>query len=297
MSYRLQKASIRREVHRVARRQLKRASKKVLGGPEEKRSEAVHEARMHIKKVRALVRLLRPALGVAFYKREDRALCKAAERMSAVRDAEVRLQTLKKLMARSPGHRAALGRIHAHVLAHCQPALEKSEHGKWCKHVAADIQCATRRVHDWPLERLKPRSLRAGLKSAYRHARCSLANARNEATDANLHELRKHIKDLWYDLQLLRGDSPRVIETLTGRMRDLGERLGDDHDLAMLLAAGGEEPAPNRSDWKLLEQLIAARRRRGQRAALHLAAEVLNRKPGAFADLVFDRWVEWRARE
>ena len=64
----------------------------------------------------------------------------------------------------------------------------------------------------------------------------------------------------------------------------------------MLLAAGGEMPLPNRSDWEMLERLIAARRQRAQRAALHLAAELLNRKPGVFADLVFDRWVEWRSR-
>ena len=79
--------------------------------------------------------------------------------------------------------------------------------------------------------------MRSGLKAACKKARRALAVARRSATDANLHELRKRVKDLWYDLRLLGGDRPPPIEALTKRLRDLGQKLGDDHDLAMLLAA------------------------------------------------------------
>ena len=45
---------------------------------------------------------------------------------------------------------------------------------------------------------------------------------RRSATDVNLHELRKTVKDLWYRLRLLGGDRPPPIQTLTKRLRDLG---------------------------------------------------------------------------
>src|SRR4051794_8517044 len=107
MSYRLRKKSLAREVRRVARQQLEGALKDLLAPSQQGRSTSVHEARKHIKKVRALIRLLRPAMGDAFYKRENAALRKAARKMSPIRDAQVRVQTIEKLMARSPAHRAA----------------------------------------------------------------------------------------------------------------------------------------------------------------------------------------------
>jgi CHAD domain-containing protein len=66
----------------------------------------VHEARKHLKKVRALIRLLRPATGEAFYKDENAAMRKAAQRMSSIRDSHVRVQTIKKPIAKSGKHRA-----------------------------------------------------------------------------------------------------------------------------------------------------------------------------------------------
>src|SRR6185436_5483988 len=112
-------------------------------------------------------------------------------RMSSVRDAHVRLETIRKLMARSPTHHAAFARIHAEMLARLQPGLEKCRQSKWCKQVAAEIERVIRRIDDWPLKSLKPRSVRAGLKTACKNAQRSLANAKDEASDANLHELRK----------------------------------------------------------------------------------------------------------
>ena len=73
----------------------------------------MHEARKHLKKVRALIRLLRPATGEAFYKDENAAMRQAAERMSSIRDSHVRVQTIEKLTAKSGKRRtpAAFARI------------------------------------------------------------------------------------------------------------------------------------------------------------------------------------------
>jgi hypothetical protein len=83
----------------------------------------------------------------------------------------------------------------------------------------------------------------------------------------------KEVKNLWYDLRLLGGERPPPIEGLTKRVRDLGQKLGDDHDLAMLLAARADNPLPEPADWETLEKAIASRRPRLQRAALRLASK------------------------
>ena len=293
MSYRFRKKSRAREVHRVAREELEGALKEALTVSDQDRSTAVHEARKHLKKIRALLRLLRPATGKAFYKRENAAMRKAAQTMSSIRDSHVRVQTIKKLTTRRAP--PAFGRIQAALAARLRQATEKAENDDWSKQATSEMEHALVRLEDWPLKRLKTKSLRSGLKAGYKKARRALAVARRDPTDANLHELRKTVKDLWYHLRLLRGKGPAPVAALTKQLRDLGQKLGDDHDLGMLLAARADNPLPNPADWEKLEKAVASRRPRLQRAALRLASKTLIRKPGTFTDFVVGRWKSWRS--
>ena len=79
-----------REVRRVAREELEGTLKELLTVNDQARSTAVHEARKHLKKVRALIRLLRPATGKAFYKRENAAMRKRPSECRRSRDSHVR---------------------------------------------------------------------------------------------------------------------------------------------------------------------------------------------------------------
>ena len=298
MSYQLRKKSLPREAHRVARKELEGVLKQVLAVADEHRSEAIHDARKHLKKLRALIRLLRPGTGDAFYKRENAALRKAAQRMSPIRDAHVRVQTIKKVIAKSRTRRApaAFARVRSAMTARLDKVLAKSDESDWRKQVATDIERALCRLSNWPLKGLKPKSLGDGLEASYKKARRALVDARQDASDANLHELRKNVKDVGYDLRLLAGNRPPRIKTITKRLRDLGERLGDDHDLAMLMAARADGAPPTEADWQALEKAIAARRPRLQHAALRLAAKLLASKPKAFAEFVMSQWKSWRSR-
>lgn len=297
MSYRLRKKSLAREVRRVAREEREGTLKELLTVNDQSRSTAVHEARKHLKKVRALIRLLRPATGEAFYKDENAAMRKAAQRMSSIRDWHVRVQTIEKLTVKSGKRRTpvAFARIRTAVAARLCQVIEESEKEDWSKQAAVDIEGALGRIDKWPLKPLTTKSVRSGLKAACKKARRALAVARRRATDAKLHALRKTVKDLWYHLRLLGGDRPAPIETLTKRLRDLGQKLGDDHDLAMLLAARADNPLPEPADWETLEKALASRRPRLQRGALRLASKALIRKPGALADFVASRWETWHS--
>src|SRR4051794_28333612 len=57
----------------------------------------VHETRKHLKKARAALRLAAGEIDPRNWKREDRRLHKVALLISEVRDAEVRLQTVRGL--------------------------------------------------------------------------------------------------------------------------------------------------------------------------------------------------------
>ena len=59
--------------------------------------EDIHRVRTTIKRLRALLRLIRPAIDPAFFNREDRRLRTAAALLSFARDSEVARGTLKTL--------------------------------------------------------------------------------------------------------------------------------------------------------------------------------------------------------
>ena len=102
---------------------------------------SVHEARKHLKKVRALIRLLRPATGEAFYKEEK---CRDAQSGTADVDSHVRVQTIEKLTVKSGKRRtpAAFARIRTAMAARLRQVIEESEKEDWSKQAAVEIEGA-----------------------------------------------------------------------------------------------------------------------------------------------------------
>jgi CHAD domain-containing protein len=120
-----------------------------------------------------------------------------------------------------------------------------------------------------------------------------------EASVTNLHELRKRVKDLWYQLRLIRDADPEMIGLLSDHAHDLSDHLGDDHDLVLL-----REQAQRRSedfaapaDQRLLLQLIDQRRGELQFAASSLGERIYSEKPKRFVKRLETRWKLWRKRE
>ena len=89
---------------------------------------------------------------------------------------------------------------------------------------------------DWPLERDGFEPLEDGLERTYRRGRRDLARRGKDPTAENLHEWRKRVKDLWYHCAILERSWKPVMSALADEAHELSDRLGDDHDLAVLLA-------------------------------------------------------------
>ena len=186
---------------------MKERSKSLLTVNDQVRSTAVHEARKHLKKGSRVDRTAAPHEGEAFYKDENAALRKPAQRMSSMRDAHVRVQTIERLTVKSgKRRRPAFARMRTAMTARLRQAIEENDKDDWSKQAVVDIERAHGRIDKWPLKRLTTKSVRSGLKAACKKARRALAVVRRSATDVNLHELRKTVKDLWYHLRLLGSD-------------------------------------------------------------------------------------------
>jgi CHAD domain-containing protein len=96
MAYRLKlKAHLALEVRRIALEQIEIA-RTALARPDD-RAAAVHDARRSLKRLRAMLRLVRPALGETWFKQSNRQLADLGQRLSRSRDLDVMVVTVSKL--------------------------------------------------------------------------------------------------------------------------------------------------------------------------------------------------------
>jgi CHAD domain-containing protein len=293
MAYRLSMApdvDVPSSVRACAREQLAGAVRR-LEGAERDPVTAVHEARKHLKKTRALLRLARPALGTRAYRAENAALRDAALALSLARDADVRVQTVEKLAEHG------VGRLPADVFDALRDALAvEAARGldgdggavRTLAPVIEQLRAAELRVDAWPLDGADWDTLVAGSARAYARGRTAFAIARRTPEAELLHAWRKRAKDLWYHQRLLAPAWPAVLEVHAEQAHTLSELLGDDHDLAVLSErlATDEDAAPldPRVDAQRAElrALVADRSAQLRDAATQLGRRVYAEPPKAF---------------
>jgi CHAD domain-containing protein len=291
MAYRLSIADdVPSSVRLCAREQLAGAVER-LEGADEDPVKAVHEARKHLKKTRALLRLVRPALGSQAYRRENGALRDAGLALSGTRDADVLVQTAGKLAEH------AAGRLPADTFEQLRDTLAAeaargrrggaSGSAPELADVVEALRAAELRVETWRLDDADWATVLAGLTRAYARGREAFAVARATPEAELLHAWRKRAKDLWYHQRLLAPAWPDVLGAQAEEAHVLSELLGDDHDLAVLagrLAEGAPSLAPAvDADRVALLALVAHRGDELRAAARQLGHRIYAESPKAFA--------------
>jgi CHAD domain-containing protein len=129
------------------------------------------------------------------------------------------------------------------------------------REVADDLDALALSTAMWSVEAQGFDALEAGVRRPYERGRRALDELGPHPDAAQLHELRKRVKDHWYHLRLLREVWPPVMQALAVEARDLAEALGDDHDLAVLRAVlRSEDPDLLGTDRKAVLAAIDERR-------------------------------------
>ena len=242
-------ASTRHEVRRVARERLGDAIDRldeVIAGAEADVETAIHNVRKRCKETRGLARLVRPALGPEF-RPFDRLVRGAANELSATRDAHALLATFDTLLAAASAHSddalAGLRSVRDHQAILSAEATASIEDGDERTLAArAMLAEACDRSQEWRVpDRWRP--LGDGLAATYADGRRWFRTAFDQPTDRRMHEWRKSVKYLWYQTRLLRDAAPTVIGPMADQLDALAEALGDDHDLAVLVAQLDVEPS------------------------------------------------------
>jgi CHAD domain-containing protein len=180
-----------------------------------KRTEAVHEARKSIKRIRGLLSLLGPG-----YRSQDRYFREAGRLLSESRDNTVVLQVFDALTAKHP------------VVSEIRDNLRRSfRQGPAEKSLSSQVVQLLQQAPPLVVEGLQFESLLPAMDETYRQGRKAWKRAHREHSAKALHNFRKQVKQHLYHLRLVESvTSAKRIEDLHA----LETWLGDHHNLQVL---------------------------------------------------------------
>ena len=246
------------------------------------KDEAVHDARVCVKKIRAGLRMIQDSLGNKAFEEEDIAYRDVARLLSKVRDSKAMLEILDKLTS----HFSA--QLAADAFAETRAGLQRSKSAQRrgvktaMSEAAKSLRNARKRIEGWTKLDAK-QSLSQGLKRTYKSGLQSFKLAYDKGSVDAFHEWRKHVKHLLYQTRILQPIWGRVMKALTRELDALGELLSEHHDIALLRDGVTElRSKDNEVEIEALIALIDQRRGELEVQARQLGARIFAETPHAF---------------
>ncbi|MEF0940769.1 CHAD domain-containing protein [Rhizobium sp. BR 362] len=299
MSYRIRPdRALDDEVQAAAAKQLGKAIAALTDRPDGLH-EAVHTARKHIKRARALYRLV-ALRAPEFQQQENDRLREMARTLSGVRDATALIEAGRYLQetATSEDEAQALARI-IDVLTARRDRLSAEETDLEEKAEKAVATCrealdALNATSFGSGRRATARIFQESWRKTGRKATKALSECHAEGHTDQFHELRKRSQDCWMHHALLRDIWPAAMRAKQLEAKELVDILGRYLDLSMLSEVTDREPHLfNGSDdrARLLEAIIS-RQQSARQEALTKARWVFADEPQREARTIKRLWLE-----
>lgn len=232
-------------VQRIVHEQISKALHEI-DDKELDRHQAVHQVRKRCKKIRGVLRLVRPAFRKT-YRRENTWFRDISRELSRLRDAETAVATFETLIEKFNDQvdanafnsiRETLNERRRKV-AEAGTRLEES-----LARVRERMREARERLRGWTLSEEGFAAVRPGLLKTYERGRRAMDAAVDNPHVVNFHQWRKRTKYHRYHQHLLRELWKPVLRKAQKEVVLLSDHLGDDHDLAVfrqtLLDSPGE---------------------------------------------------------
>ena len=294
MSYQLQEEETLGEgMRRIISRRIEEAimaSKQKANGA----SSPVHETRKHLKQARAALRMIAGEVKRRHVRREGRALRDVARLISEIRDAEVRLQTVKQLRNLSSWRKDRNFWETEELLAFELDSFLAAFSG-WQDEARTKLSRARDRMVKWPLGNVTCKTLRRATQGSYKRGREALRCALRKPSAKKFHAFRKGAKQLWYQLRILRPIHPVVLKDLAGELKTIGQHLGHAHDLSFLAARLRSSGSGRKQGGRILGALIEAREEELQRMAAALGKRFYAQRPRDFGRAISEYFAEWES--
>jgi len=251
---------------------------------------AVHEARKHVKKIRAVLRLVEKDLGKA-YEVENERLREVAHQLASLRDADAAAATMKALGDHFPQQlRKSISDAFLKKFRSRQRAAAAGN-GR-LRQAARLLQKAADQTSHQVGDVARRATVCGGMLRGYRRARQALAEVQAMPGDGVFHSWRKRVKDHWYHVRLLEGLDSHAASRARA-LRHLEKCLGDDHNLVLLRGKLLEDPS-RFGDEKTISLVLGCAVKYQtslRRRALKLGKRAFASKPRVFEKTI-DGWLQ-----
>lgn len=227
-------------------------------------ADPAHAARRRLKRIRAMLRLARSGMKGADFARANADWREAGWILAPLRDQNARLEAIACLreQVEEPAAMAALSSLREHLTAHAP--LDAAVTLERAARMIAD---AAERAGRLRVQGKAASVFAEGVRHAYRRGGERGAAAYESGAAADFHDWRKSVKTLGLQLRVVEPvspdeeDAPGAPGALRPRFDELGDLLGEDHDLAQLgaLIARHPELLGAADQREALEALLAER--------------------------------------
>lgn len=301
MAYRFKRSdsTVEKGFRRIARVEIEKAIEEIdhTGGNID---EAVHAVRKRCKRLRGLIRLVRPDFDG--YRAENAVFRDIARSLAFLRDGAVMIKTYDLLAEsyRDQIERTALGSIRRQFTLRQKNAIQHEEEIKLkFAQARAALVKAHGRSRRWKLMQDGFPAISKGLSKTYRRAEKAIAHARKDPTPAAFHEWRKRIKYHGYHTQLVRPLWPEILKAHGNAAERLNDLLGDHHDLSVFRQELGHAPDAFGAQKNIEVMFGLARRRQAllEAEAFALGFRLLAEPADALIARWGDYWTIWRGEK
>ena len=193
--------------------------------------ETVHSLRKSCKKLRGLIRLVRPVFDD--YQAENAAFRDAARDFSYSRDCGVLIETYDGLLEsyQEQVDRTKFAPIRRHLTVLQKQLAQGNDISERLGEFRKAMAKARNRARGWRIAEDGIEALERGIRKSYKGAQRAMDEAAQEPTADVVHEWRKRVKDHWYHTRLLCAIWPRPMRARSAVADELGDMLGKHHDL------------------------------------------------------------------
>jgi CHAD domain-containing protein len=279
------------EVRRIVLKQLDTATSELraIGDPES--DEAIHDARRRVKKIRAVIRLVRPALDKT-YRDVDSDLSRVSRLLAPVADGQGLIVTLNTIAQRYRKvlPRRAVASLRTDLVERGRQTDSRAEADHVLQKAASTLRAERARVKRWRLAVDGFRAVAPGLKASVRRARDAMIDAWSHPTPQRHHTWRRYVKDHWFHVRLLETRCGNRLLHYQRRLEALDGILGEYHNVILLREVLVGDSALSRREKARCLKVVARYQRTLRRHAQLLGARIYSEKPRRFVRRVKRLW-------
>ena len=297
MAYRFERksASVQDAVRDVALEQIDCAIE--FAGKRGDRQEIVHQLRKCCKKLRGLIRLVRPVFDD--YAAENAAFRDAGRDFSFLRDCNVLIETYDSLLDTYDDQieRTRFAPIRRRLTLWQKELAHQHDIAGRLKEFRHTMAQARKRARRWQLDDDGFDAIEGGLSKSYKQARRGMTEATQDTTPEAIHEWRKRVKDHWYHARLLGPIWPRPMRAHCEVVDRLGDMLGKHHDLEVFQQRLTAADFTDAVDLDVLAGLVRRRHKALEDEAFSIGARLFAEPAESLIARWRSYWDAWREDE